>query len=298
LVLAFCLLAVPLSLCAEDTPFLFTPVSAAGSGGMHTAAEEGVYTLLGNPALLNAVNQSMFVTLSGGIGGFFKDSAIETAMPPAHYTVAGPLAIGTISKGVGYGLFNYIRIYEDGTDIHLIGSAGIDWILINTASLKLDFGLSPRLLFSLIQTNAAILSAASLTPGMLFSLGDRFSIGFNYSNAVSGGFFTEANGSRFSRVSSSLDIGLMAEIVSNAALGLTLFADYRNILSFFGDDAGDPLRQLGCGIRAEFGSIVWLSLGLFELSPAVGLGLNLGPVKLETAFFANGVEAGIKIVRD
>jgi hypothetical protein len=265
---------------------------------MHTAAEEGVYTLLGNPALLNAVSQSMFVALSGGIGDFFKDGAIEAAMPPAHYTVAGPLAIGTISKGVGYGLFNYIRIREDGTDVHFIGSAGIDWILIDAASLKLDFGLSPRLLFSDTQADSTILAVASLTPGMLISLGDRFSAGLNYSGAVSGGFFMDAKDSGFRQGSSSLDIGLAAGIVSNAALGLTLFADYRNILSFFGDDAGDPLRQLGCGLRAEFGSSIWLSLGLFELSPAVGLGLNLGTVKLEAAFFANGLEAGIKIVRD
>jgi hypothetical protein len=296
LVLGFCFFAMSLPLFAEKTPFLVTPVSAAGSGGMHVAAEEGVYTLLGNPALLNAVSQSMFVALSGGIEDFFKDGAFQVSMP---YTVAGPLAIGTISKGVGYGLFNYIRFHEDGTDIHFIGSAGIDWILVDTASLKLDFGLSPRLLFSYALTEYShILSALSLTPGVLCTLGDWFSVGISCADAISGGFFMDGTGSTFTYVSSSLDVGLSALIISNAALGLTLFADYRNILRSLISDTGEPMRRFGGGIRAEFGNSFWLSLGLFELSPTAGFGLNLGVIRLETAFFANGVEAGIRIVRN
>jgi hypothetical protein len=295
---AFCFFAMPPFLFAGEFPFLFTPVSAAASGGMHVAAEDGVFTLLGNPALLNAVSQSMYFSLSGGIGNFIEDGTAQTMMPPVYYTVAGPLALGTVSKGVGYGLFNYIRIHEDGIDLHGIGSAGIDWILVDGASLKLDLGLSPRFLFSYTQADSGVLSAVSLTPGILLSLGDRFSAGISYANALSGALRANESGSEFTMVSSSLDVGIMAGAISNAALGLTLFADYRNILGLLGDDAGDPLGQLGCGLRAEFGNSFWISFGLSESFFAAGFGLNLGPVKLETAFFASGVEAGIKIVRD
>jgi hypothetical protein len=295
-VLILTLAASPLF--AQEEAFQFTPVSAAGSGGMHTAAEEGVYTLLGNPALLNSVAQSMYFAVSAGIGDVYQNGNFETSVPPAFYTMAGPLAFGVVSKGVGYGVFNGFRFHENGVDAHFIGSAGIDWILIDTAGVKLDFGLSPRLLFGYMQEKPTLLAAASITPGLLCSLGERFSLGISYNDAVSVAYYMEKVDSKVTRIYSSLNFGIAAGVVSNAVLGLTLFADYRNILGFLDGDATDPLRQFGCGVRAEFRKNFWLSLGMFEMSPTAGFGLNLGAVKLEASYFSNGVEAGIKIVRD
>jgi hypothetical protein len=283
---------------ADEEALLWTPVSVAGSGGTHVAAEDGVYTLLGNPALLNSVTQSMYFAVSGGIEDVYQNGKMGTTIPPAYYTVAGPLALGVVSKGVGYGIFNYLRFHENGMDIHLIGSAGIDWVLINKAIVKLDFGLSPRFSFSLRQSNATIIAAASVTPGLLCSFANRFSLGISYADVVSVANLTTRIGSEFTQISSSLNTGIAADIVSNAILGLTLFADCRDIVGFFDGDTEDPLQQLGCGIRAKFRNFFWLSLGMFELAPTVGLGLNLGAIKVEAAFFTNGITMGIKMVRD
>jgi hypothetical protein len=285
-------------LFAQEAAFQFTPVSVAGSGGTHVAAEDGVYTLLGNPALLSSVTQSMYFAVTGGIGNIYQDGKMETTIPPVYYTVAGPLAFGVVSKGVGYGIFNCLRLHENGLDMHFTGSAGIDWILINTPDIKLDFGLSPRLLLSYMQEKPTLLSAASITPGFLCSLGDRFSLGISYNDAASIAYYMEKNDSKVTRINSSLDIGLAAGLVSNAAFGLTLFADYRDIIVFFDDDAGDPLRQLGVGARVDFRNRFWLLLGMLELAPTVGIGFNLGEIKVEAAFFSNGISAGIKMVRD
>ena len=138
---------LPSALFAEEESFQFTPISVAGSGGTHTAAEDGVFTLLSNPALLNSVTSSMAIALSGGIGNAYRDGVFEAGLPPAYYTVAGPLALGVVSKGVGFGVFDHLRLYSGGMDVDVIAAAGIDWPLVNTASVKLDFGLAPKLLF-------------------------------------------------------------------------------------------------------------------------------------------------------
>jgi hypothetical protein len=288
----------PPLLFADETAFLFTPVSAAGSGGMHTAAEEGVYTLLGNPALLNSVSESMFFAVSAGIGDVYKDGAVKTSMPPAYYIVSGPLAIGSASKGVGYGLFNYIRLHDGGTDIHFIAASGFDWILINTAGVKLDLGLSPKLLFSFTGANAGILSAVGITPGVLLALGSKFSLGLSCSNIFSAAYLKDENSSEFALLSPLLNAGIAAGLVSNATLGLTLFADFRDILGLMAGETKEPLQAFACGARAEFWNNFYLSLGMAESAPTAGFGLNLGTIKVDMAFFANGAEVGIRIVRD
>jgi hypothetical protein len=289
-------LAAPLF--AQEAAFRFMPASSAGSGGMHAAAEEGVYTLLGNPALLNTVVQAMYLSVSGGIGNVYQNGRIGTTVPPAYYTVTGPLAFGVVSKGVGFGLFNRLQFHENGLDAHFVGSIGIDWILINTPGVKLDFGLSPRFLLSYMQEQPVLLSAASITPGILCALGKRFSLGINYNDAASVAHYMEKSDSKVTWLSSSLNAGIALNIVSSAALGLTLYADYHDILAYWEDAAGDSLRQLSGGARIDFRNSFHISLGMFERAPTAGAGFNLGAVKVEVAFYANSIEAGIKIVRE
>jgi hypothetical protein len=287
-------------LFAEDVSFQFTPASVAGSGGVHNAEEDGVFTLLGNPALLNSVTSSMFFALSGGVGDAYREGALDLSMPPAYYTLTGPLALGVVSKGVGFGIFNHVSLYDGRTDIDVIAAAGIDWTLINTAGSKLDFGLTPKLLIQNRQMDAKALSlfAASLTPGILFSLGERFQAGVSYGDALSAMIFVTSGDVKDMRVSRSLDAGIAAAVVSNGTLGLTLFADYRDLLGDSGDGSADPLRHLGVGVRAAFWNNFWLSAGMSGLAPTGGFGLNLGAVKLDIALSAYGGEAGIRIIRE
>jgi hypothetical protein len=293
---------MPLALFAENMSFQLTPVSVAGSGGLHNAEEDGVFTLLGNPALLNSVTSSMFLALSGGIEDALHEGALDLNLPPAYYTLTGPLALGVISKGVGFGVFNHVNLHHNRMDIDVIAAAGIDWTLINTIGFKLDFGLVPKLLFRHRQADTDVdtvsLFALSVTPGMLISFGERFQTGIRYGDALSVVPFANKKKGVNPQVSRSLDAGLAVAIVSNGTLGLTLFADYRDLLSDSDDGSVDLLGQLGFGVRATFWNNFWLSAGMSESAPTGGFGLNLGAIKLDIALSASGAEAGIRIIRE
>jgi hypothetical protein len=289
------------ALFAEEASVQFTPVSVAGSGGVHNAEEDGVFTLLGNPALLNSITSSMFFAFSGGAGDIYRGGALGLNSPSAYYTVTGPLALGVVSKGVGFGLFNHLRFYSGGIDMNLVAVAGIDWALVNTDDVKLDFGLAPKLLYRyrlIEEKNASSLFAASITPGILVSLGSGFSVGISCDDALSAAFPPDENNTAFSQIPRSLNAGVAAGIISNGTLGLTFFTDYRDLLKIFGNDAGDPMQGLGIGIRAAFWNNFWVSAGMSGLAPTGGFGLNLGAVKLDIALSNYGAEAGIRITRD
>lgn len=295
---ALLLTALPPELFAAEESFEFTPVSVVGSGGAHTAAEDGVFTLLGNPALLNSVASSMFFAFSGGMGNVYRDGAFEFDLPPAYYTLTGPLALGVVSKGVGFGVFDHLHFYSGGMDIDVVAAAGIDWALVNTAGVKLDFGLAPKLLFRFrqAQTSAMPLFAPSVTPGILVSFGERFSMGVSWSDALS--VVLLDGGAGEARIFRSLNAGIAVGLISNGALGLTLFVDYRDLMGDSDDNSADPLRQLGVGARAEFWNNFWLSAGMSNSAPTAGLGLNLGAIKLDIALSDYGMEAGVRITRE
>ena len=290
----------PPELFAEDAAFQFTPVSAAGSGGAHTAHEDGVFTLLGNPALLNSVASSMFFAVSGGLRDAYRNGAIETESPPMYFTASGPVAFGVISKGVGFGVFDHLRVYYGRLEMNLVAVAGIDWVLVNTDRVKLDFGLAPKALYrySLIKGQGSSLFGTSLTPGVWLSFGNRFSVGVSCADAVAVAFPPDEDNTILSQIPRSLDAGIAAGLVSNGVLGLTLFADYRDLLRFSGGDAGDPLQGLSVGARAEFRKSFSLSAGMSKLAPTAGFGLNLGAIKLDVALFDYGVQAGVRIMRE
>jgi hypothetical protein len=291
---------MPPALFAEDVSFHFTSVSVAGSGGAHNAEEDGVFTLLGNPALLSTVTSAMFFAFSAGIRDVYREGALNFDSPPAYYTVTGPLVFGVASKGIGFGLFNQVGLHYGRMDADVIAVAGIDWTIINTLSVKLDVGLAPKLLFRYRQADTGTLSlfAPSVTPGLLLSFGERFRAGIRYDDALSIILLANGKGAEDARISRSLDTGIAAMIVSNGTLGLTLFADYRDLLGDSRDDSADLLGHLGFGMHAAFWTNFWISAGMSGGIPTGGFGLNLGAIKLDIALSDYGAAAGIRITRE
>jgi hypothetical protein len=290
---------LPSAIFAEDLSLRFTPVSTAGSGGIHNAEEDGVFTLLSNPALLNSVTASMSFSLSGGAKNIYREG-VKFAPPPAYYTLSGPIALGVVSKGVGFGIFNYFDIHYGRIDADVIGAVGLDWMLINATSFKLDFGLAAKMLFRyrLLNRNFASLFAPSVTPGILLSFGQRFQAGISYADALSVMLLASGTGAGNIHVSRSLDAGIAARLVSTGTFGLTIFTDYRDLIGDSAESSADPLQHLGAGIRAEFWNNYWFSAGMSGLVPTAGFGLNLGLVKLDFALSDYGAEAGIRITRE
>jgi hypothetical protein len=148
----FCALC-PLAVFAESEelkPFAMTDTRAYGMGGPHVAYTDDVFSLFVNPAALLRTNQRSIVELGVGIYGPSVellsivnktpsgDPLVESLEKfvdasggniPLGAGIRGPLAIGYVANGLGFGIWD--RIYADikltGTDVD--ASIAVDAIL-------------------------------------------------------------------------------------------------------------------------------------------------------------------------
>lgn len=111
------------------------------------------------------------------------------------------------------------------------------------------------------------------------------------------------NGSNFEykQIEPRLGFGIKVEIpVSKVTGGFmsewAVYADYNNIWQFLGKDPlyRNPILELSCGTELVLFKILALRVGLNEMYPAMGLGLNFGNFKMDFSVFGRelGFEPG------
>lgn len=109
------------------------------------------------------------------------------------------------------------------------------------------------------------------------------------------------NGSKFSykQLDSRLGFGIKADIpLSRITLGIIsewgVYADYNNIWQFFKKNSlyRNPILELSFGTELVLFKILALRIGVNEMYPAMGLGLNLGKFKMD--FSVYGKELGFE----
>jgi len=273
------------------------PVSARNRalGGPRATDPDGLYTLFGNPGLLQMAEDARLFEIALGAFGDFADivpfigKSLEAAFFdsltgeafPAGFEARGPLTIGLVSKGFGAGLF--LRTATESQtaggraranlDIDVIGSAGYAFRLVDNADLNVDFGLAGKLFARQVMDfydepaadngaaardmNPKLLIGAGLDLGVLVSVQDTFLLGFSVNDAAT---------------------AAMARAVGDAEVPPYLLRQ---------PDAG-----FGLGLRGiEAANLVWTFT--VDMHDLLGLALNIGAeaallrlaVGLEVTFF-------------
>jgi hypothetical protein len=84
-----------------------------------------------------------------------------------------------------------------------------------------------------------------------------------------------------------INIGAAYQIKPLHFLGLAFMADYRDVINLFTNDftTKNPVLNIGLGIEAKLFNIFALRLGMNEMLPALGLGLDFQVVKIDFAYY-------------
>ncbi|MDR0584671.1 MAG: hypothetical protein LBG57_10045 [Treponema sp.] len=189
-----------------------------------------------------------------------------------------------IDAGLTVKPFARVRAYEK---INLLGLLGTDSDLSITAPLIIGAGFDLGLLYRW---------DTGLSAGL--TLDDIVTRG-----AVAANFYGSDNNTYF--VPFSMNLGLaydfkLGQIWKNAPgflakTGVSFAADWRDLTNIFQQDdysRRNAILDLGLGTQLSLGGLVNLRLGLNEMLPAVGLGLDLGPFEIDTAYY--GKELGLE----
>lgn len=109
------------------------------------------------------------------------------------------------------------------------------------------------------------------------------------------------NGSKFEykQIDPRLGFGIKTDIpISKITLGIisewAVYADYNNIWQFFGKNAiyRNPVLELSFGTELVLFKVLALRVGMNEMYPAMGLGLNLSKFKMDFSIY--GKELGFE----
>ncbi|MDR0690164.1 MAG: hypothetical protein LBG08_07895 [Spirochaetaceae bacterium] len=148
-----------------------------------------------------------------------------------------------------------------------------------TIGAGLDLGLQYRLIDNF---------TAALTVNDLFSLGY---VSFNNLNLSSSA--GSAPPGYLGYIKPNINLGVSYKLFDNSFLSLAVMADYRDIINLFRQneyDARNAWLNLSAGSELILFNLVALRVGVNEMLPAVGIGLNLFVFKLDAAFY--GKELG------
>jgi hypothetical protein len=91
----------------------------------------------------------------------------------------------------------------------------------------------------------------------------------------------------FFAIRSLVNIGAAYQIKPFGFLNLAFMADYRDLINLFINDYStkNPVLNISLGIEAKFFKILALRLGMNEMLPALGLGLDFKAVKIDVAYY-------------
>ena len=191
-----------------------------------------------------------------------------------------------IDAGLTVKPFARVRAYEK---INILGLLSTDADLSITAPLIIGAGFDLGLLYRW---------DTGLSAGLTFDdIVTRGAVAANLYGADSNTYF----------VPFSMNLGLaydfkLGQIWENAPgflakTGVSFAADWRDLTNIFQQDdysKRNAILDLGLGTQLSLGGLVNLRLGLNEMLPAVGLGLDLGPFEIDAAYYGKefGLEPG------
>lgn len=157
------------SLFARENPFghniELTSARTAALGGFHAALADDISTLFGNPAgfrsagpefSIGGITLNFFGAAADVAGDIISGSSGATQYPYAGIYLQGPIELGYVGNGLGFGIFTTtnIRFWEPGTGTGVITSIEETFIFVGGYAFRiplpenwnstLDLGFSIR----------------------------------------------------------------------------------------------------------------------------------------------------------
>jgi hypothetical protein len=345
---AILVLCFSLPVFSQDVQAFTMPSARAGGyGGYHAAFGDGFTSFFSNPALLAGAEKQwsaaeLTLSMYGPIfsildiavhasGDVDLSPVISNKGAAAGVDIAGPISIGLINNGFGFGVFNRttmdakatsskvrataaeellieggyaFRIVDNGTHIF---DAGAMLKLFYRASLSLvSSPLSVTDLFDDFSSKPAQADLGfGLDLGISYSYKDVFRAGLVGYDAFSPVFVTTYDelsnyGSGGSQTNTTIPariaLGVMYTIrrekMERYIDSISLMADYRDFLDYFtAVIPRNPVLQFSLGTEVALLKVFKLRAGIADALPAVGFGIDLTYMQFD--FAMRGKELGL-----
>ncbi|MDR2629694.1 MAG: hypothetical protein LBC60_02100, partial [Spirochaetaceae bacterium] len=331
-------------------PFSVPSARNAGMGGSHAAYTDDINSLFINPAALRTTSTFSATELSAGVYGDSRGllrimkamgdtDALADALGsfvtnsngaiPMGFDVRGPIALGNIKNGWGWGVFNrfYGGALATGRDLRiranldLMFNLGYAFRAVNIGVHTLDLGVMGKVygrktfdsgsvpLAELIagkETLRSRFTPAPVTLGAGMDLGLQYRLAHNFTaGLVVQDFFSlgvvipvDLNGTVTSspypdNIRPTVNIGLSYKLIDNSLFTWAVMADYRDLYNLFRQrvyGSRNGWLNLSLGTELILFKHIAFRAGMNEMLPTVGIGLDLVVFKVDAAFY--GKELG------
>jgi len=238
-----------------------------------------------------------------------------------------PFSIAWVANGFGFGLWNRTFVKTEIIGEHVRATAYSDIMLpvgfafrvldMDRHSIDAGFTLKPfvrvmaRQRVSIMDLmddadfdfTAPVILGGGLDLGLLYRWDGGFQAGLTFTDVLSRGTvianLTDEEDTNNYYIPFAVNAGISYSFRPLSFLGLTLAADWRDIGNFFNQDdyltSRNFILDFGFGVQASLFNIVYIRMGMSEMLPAVGLGIHLGAVKIDLAYYGRefGYEPGM-----
>ena len=236
-----------------------------------------------------------------------------------------PLSIAWVANGFGFGLWNRTFVKADiigdyvKADVYsdVMLPVGFAFKILDLNRHTIDGGLTlkPFVRVKAAQQayitdlmddadfdfNIPVIAGGGLDMGLLYRWGKVLQVGFTFTDIFSQGTVMADLGDIKDTNSYYIPFAMNAGVSFNfkfGIIGLVLAADWRDIGNAF--DQNDYLNNrnylldFGIGAQISLFDVVYFRVGMNEMLPAAGLGLNLGALKIDLAYYGRefGYEPG------
>ena len=231
-----------------------------------------------------------------------------------------PLSFGWVANGFGFGLWNrsYTNLNIVGTNVEanvyedVMLPIGFAFKILNAERHSIDAGITLKPFARVMATDQAdisdlmgnstdfldtinipVIAGGSFDVGLLYRWAGGFSAGFTFNDIYSRGVVVTNLNDKYTDTNSyyfpfTMNLGLAYEFKLFNFMGFALAADWRDIRNAFNQD--DYLRRnyqldFGVGLQLSLFDILRLRVGMNEMLPSCGVGLDLGPCKIDLAYY-------------
>ena len=231
-----------------------------------------------------------------------------------------PLSIAWVANGFGFGLWNHtfvnFNIIGTNVEAHVYSDfmipIGFAFRILDLGNHTIDAGLTlkpfaririqewetiPNLISDsgdfIDQISAPVITGGGLDIGLLYRWDIGLQAGLTFTDVFSrgtvAGNLTQVEDNRSFYIPFAVNAGVSYSIRLGNILGIAVAADWRNIGNAFNQDDYLNTRNfvLDFGVGAELSLIntFFFRLGMNEMLPAIGLGIRLGAVNFDLAYY-------------